>query len=534
MLTKITEDEVKIMECLCYPISALECLFSDFDNYLLEDEKQLAHIRLYQYLLLSYEYLIDELELDPIPKINQQLNFKLRENVGTIDCFGGRGFGKTVFVEILDIFLSLIHQDGDDIGFSSFDALHIRGVLEKLIEVFENHSFFKIFKVKINRSPNYKFSCPTGWNLNSVNANNASRNPGQSFFQRHFKKLYIEEASKEIEEVFNKRLGSVSELGCVIRSAGMTDFTKYSPAGRRFYDIKNKKFVCNLPQFVAETWNEIEKFKKIEEYGGESSLGYRTFVKGEIVEEGISVFDMSRIRCHYLEDKIVKHFEIKKENYHNFKEIIVLEKPDSVEQVYIDADIGESAPTEIIIFFKTGKFYKYVSNITCYNLTDAQQVELFDWLIKTLQANVTGLDVTDGTGRAIYRALNTKYPKENLAYVSFNEKVDVDVEKDEKGQPVLDKNNQPVPKQEFISEWSVKVLKDLLYAGLVHIPVDYKFDKQLNSVIAIQTSQRISYQIAGNEDHLFAAFRVFAIAHWLNEFRVVQPVIVKTHAKSGV
>jgi hypothetical protein len=526
LLEKISEDEIAIMECLHNPVSALECLFSSHDNLLLEDEEILAEVRNYQLSMLSYEYVIDDL-----PKLNKKQNFKLRENTGSIDSFGARGYGKTLYTETLDILLDLIHHDGDDVGFTAADAIHIRGVLEKVIEILENHTFFQIFNVKINRSPNYKFTCSTGWNLNSVNMNLASTNPGKNFFGHHFKKLYIEEASMEVEEVLQKRLGAMHEQGGVIRSGGMTDFTKYSPAGKRFYELANQKFVCNLPKCVAENWSESEKQKDIKKYGGEGTIGYRVFVKGEVVEEGIAVFDMTRVRANYNEEKIIKHFEIKKDNFHNFRDLIIVERPEAVDQVYIDADVGEQAPTEIIILYKNKNKYRYVYNITCYGLTDRQQFEIFDFLIKTLKAENTGIDTTDGQGRAIYRSLNQIYARENLSWCGFNEKIEVDVEKDEQGNIKFDKDGKLIPKEEFVSEWSVKILKELFYDNLIELAVDYKFDKQLNSVIAVKTANRTSYQVAGDEDHLFAAFRVFAIAHWLTEFKNLTPISTKKFSK---
>lgn len=531
MLERISKEEIDLIEMFEDPLCAAECLFSDIENLSHEPEMQLGHIRFAQIPMLSFEYLVD---LDP--NLSQKENFKLKEGSGNIDCFGGRLFGKTHIVETVDILLSILHLPNTEVGFTSTDHIHIKGILEeKVIPILEKHPFFKLFTPKFNRSPNYRISCNNGYVLIGINMNLQSKQPGSQFFQKHLKRLYIEEASFETEEVFNKRIDAVSEDGCVIRSAGMTNFTKYSPAGRRFYDLKNKPWVCNLPQYCNPKWDKAQKEKAIKKHGGENSVSYRIFVKGEVVEEGISVFDMERVRHNYLEDKIVKKFEVTKENFVNFKNNLIVERPESVQESYIMADIGESAPTEIIIIFKVGEEYRYSYNITVYNLTDKQQTLLFEYLIQVLQASCVGIDTTDGTGRAIFRNLNEKYPSENLVWCSFNEKLPVGYEKNENGQMIIDDKGSLIPKEEYVSEWSIAHLKTLLYDGKLKLPVDYKLDKQLNSVVCSPASAgRMIYEVVGDEDHLFSAFRVFSISEWTREFSKLKPMSGKPFCKSGV
>lgn len=529
MIEKITADELELISCLCYPPSAISCVFSDLDNFLLEDETKFAQIRPAQEAVLSFEYMIDD-----DPALSNKENFQLKVNSGSIECFGGRKWGKTYIVEKVDIFMTLFWLEGEHIGFTSIDALHIRGVLEEIINTIENHTLFKSFCFRVNRSPNYRISNKSGYLLESINMNILSRNPGQAFFQKHLKRLYIEEASLETDEVFSKRNEAVSEVGCVVRSAGMTNFTKYSPAGRRFYDIKNKDLVCNLPQYVSPAWNKKEKERAVREHGGESSLSYRIFVKGEIAEDGVSVFDMIRVRANYLENKVIKHFEVTKDNFLNFKEILILDRPKGVDEVYICADIGETAATEIIVIFKIDNTYFYHYNITCYNLTDKQQSDIFFHLISKLEANVIGIDTTDGTGRAILRKINEIVPLNNLVACSFNEKLAIDFDRDDKGIVKFDTNGKPLYKEEYVSEWSVNRLKELFYDGRLKCPIDYKLDKQMNSVIANQTASRTVYTVVSEEDHLFSAFRVFAISVWQKEFSQAQSIRSKKFSKSGV
>jgi hypothetical protein len=528
LLEKIKEDELQFMQDVYNPIALTECLFSDFDNMGEFAEEKFGHIRLYQYSMLSYEYLIDD-----DPNISAKDYLKLREGAGNLYCFGGRKFGKTICVEVIDLMLSMVLLGSEQVGFSSYDALHIRGILEKVIQAIEVHPYFKnILAPKINRSPNYHFYLRSGYTLDSVNMNLGSKSPGSQFFQKHFTRLYVEEASFETEEVNKKRIDSVSENGCVQRLAGMTNFTKYSPVGRVFYDYSKHNWISNYPQFVNPKWDALEKERAIKEHGGEGSLSYRIFVRGEVVEEGVSVFDMERVRKTYDDTKIVKTFEISKQSFPHFRNLLVLEKPNQVTNAYICADIGESAPTEIVIFFKLRDKYLYSYNVTLYNLTDKEQTEIFKYIYEKLQGAYIGIDTTEGTGRAIFRSLAEIYPATSLIWVGFNEKTNVDFERDERGNVVFE-NGLPTYKEEFVADWSIKRLKDLLYEDKVTLPIDYKLDIQLNSVIATINATRTVYECVAEEDHLFAALRVFAIAEWLNEFNILRPLVLKKFGKSG-
>jgi len=530
MLTSITEEELEFMETFHYTPALVESLFSNFDNLAEFDEEKFGDIRLGQLPLFSFEYIIAE-----DPKLNDRQNFQLREGAGTLYCFGGRNFGKSLCVETLDLMASMVCLENEHVGFSSLDSLHIRGILEKVIVGLRNHDFLKIYGANIKRSPNYNIYLKNGYLLDSINMNLQSPKPGAGFFQKHFKRLYLEEASFETEEVYKKRQDSVDEDGCVIRSSGMTNFTKYSPAGRVFYDLKKKPWVANLPQYVNPKFDASKNEQAKKEHGGEGSLTFRVFVKGEVIEEGISVFDMTRVKKNYIDTRKIKFFEIKRENYTNFKDVLMVEPIKQASVSYMCADIGETAPSEVIILFKVNNVYKYTYNITLYGLTDKEQFKIFYWLIKKLGITFTGLDTTDGMGRAIFRSLLEVVPKEHLVWCSFNEKIKVDFEKDDEGN-VLFKNGAPIHKEEHVWAWSVKRLKDLLYEkGRIEIPLDYKFDREMNSVVAVQSGNRVVYQcITENGDHMFAAWRVFAIAEWFNEFTNINPMSSGKFCKSGV
>lgn len=529
MLLSITDEELEFLESIYNPVCLSEILFCNLDpSDLTKFNDKLAEVRLYQYSMLSYEYLLDE-----DPNLSVKENFKLREGCGNIYGFGARKYGKTMIIELIDMLISMILLGGEPVGFSSYDAIHIRGVLDIVIQVLENHPFFdKILQAKINRSPSYHIYLKSGYTLDSINLNLGSKNPGAQFFQKHLKRLYGEEYSFETEDVYKKRLDSVSEDGCIERLSGMCNFTKHSPPGRLFDDFTKKPWISNYPQYVSPKWDEKEKEEAIKKHGGENTASYRIFVKGEVVTEGISVFDMDRVKECYLEDRDIKHFEVNKETFELFRNIIIVDRPGNADNIFICADIGESAPTEIIIVAQIGKKYRYLYNITVYNLTDKQQEEIFRYITESLSANIIAMDTTEGTGRAIYRRLNEIYPTDNMCWVSFNEKIDIDFERDENNR-VIFKDGAPTYKEEFVTDFSIIRLKILLYDKLLELPYDFKFEIQISNVISMLSGKRLIYTCVAEEDHLFSAFRVFAIAAWNFEFRVIKSLRKKKFDKIG-
>jgi len=528
VIDKISSEEVEFMECMNNSLCMAESLFSNYDNLSIMEEEQLGHIRIGQFPLLYYDSF-----LDTDNSISEKENFNLRKGAGDLYCLGGRLFGKTLFAEKVDMLINMAVSENERVGFSSYDQIHIRGVLEDVILTLDNHPFFAIFQPHSNKSPNYRIALNNGYLLESVNMNISGKKPGAQFFQKHFTRLYIEEASFETEAVYNMRRDSVSENGCVFRISGMTNFTKYSPCGRVFYDLKKKPSIVNLPQYVNPKWDLKAKEQASKDFGGEQSIGFRIFIKGEVVEEGVSVFDMERVRNCYNDEKYIKVFEISKESFPLFREQLIIEKPSNVEQCYISADIGESAPTEIVVVFELNHIYRYAYNITLYNLTDKEQFKVFQYLGEKFGANYIGLDCTDGTGRAIFRSLAEVFPKENLVWVSFNEKIQIDFEKDDKGNAKYEKG-QLVYKEEYTPDWSIKHLKDLLYGVKMEIPMDYKFDSQFNTIVAMRSGTRTVYSCLSADDHLFQAFQVFSISQWYNEFNHAKNIVRKEFYKGIV
>jgi len=523
---KIKESELSFIEAWHTPRALAECLFSDFDNLTEFKKDKFGKLRNYQRPMLSDEPLIDFETTAKYHGLDEKQAFELRKNIGDIHNMGARKFGKTLITEKLDVPISMLHDKGFWVGFSSIDGIHLRGVLDIIKGAMESHPVLRSWKKIIRTAPNYKIIAKNGWHLDGINMNLRSKDPGHQFYGKHIKKLWIEERSFETEKVAEKREDALSELGAIFRFSGMTNFTKHSPSGKDFNSKKNKEKVLNLPQYVNPYWDEKERENREKKFGGKETTNYRVFVEGEIIEDGVSEFDMERVEACYKEKKKIKLFEIKKKTYANFRNLIVVTRPKNADRIFLCADIGDGirGATEIIIISEVGDNYNYLYNITLHNLTHDEQLAIFRFLIEKLETNVIAIDCGEALGRTLADDFEKFYGKEKVVRYSGNSKIRVGFEKDDKGNIKIEKG-KPVYREERMIEWAVRRLKVLLYETRMVIPIDYKFQTQFENVISTKSGTRVIYACLNENDHLFDAFKTFSIAQWLKkDFNQTKPV----------
>ena len=505
------------MEAWHIPRCLAECLFSDFDNFGRFEKDRFGRIRLYQLPMLSDEALIDFKTTAKYHNLSEQEEFNLRKNVGEIYNFGARLYGKTLISLRIDIALSSLYEKGLKSVCWSIDQRRLYGVLNCVEQAMKHHPVFRIFKFDCKYKPQIKFyGNKNYWELKGVNLTLAGKSPGAQWYQVHVEKMWGDEVSFETETVFKKRRDSVGELGTIHRQAGMTNFTKHSPAGKAFYNAKNRDKVMNLPRYANPYWNE-EKFEEaLLEFGGKESLNFKIFVGGEIIEDGISVLDMDTVKKCYQLRKRIKRFELKKEQFKSFENLIVVERPKNAERIFIAADVGDGAGgTDISIFSEIGDKYNYLYNIILYNFKEKEQLKVFKWLIEKLEANIIAIDCGEALGRNLCDDFEDLYGIEHVVRYGGNYKVRVGFKKDEKNK-VIKVKGLPVYREEYMSVWSMTRLMHLLYETRINIPQDYKLDAQLNSIISTTSGTRQIYACPSETgDHLWSGWRVFAIAQWI-------------------
>lgn len=525
-LEKITSEELDFLDLWYTPKALLEILFHDFDTLsAFSTEAKFGELRLYQYSMISDESLIDFELTQEHNKLSKKEAFQLRKNVGDLYCFGARKFGKSLAVMILDMLNDMMTTEGTKAALGSVDLIHIKQVLDPVKTCLDNHPICHTFVRRISGSPDFKIELKNNYNLNSVNANQGSKSPGGQWLGKHVFKVYLEEASLEDEVVYEKRKDALSELGAIFRVSGMTDFTPQSPAGQAYYSAENHKFVINYPQAVSPFWDAKERSRRIEQYGGENSVGFRVYALGEVVEDGLTAFDMQRVRQMAVDDKkTLKTIELTKDRFKHFKAFLIVDRPNNSERIFISSDIGLNI-TEINVISEVKGKYEYLYNITLNNLIDDEQEQIFKYLIQLLKANVVAIDCGDGQGRALYNELAKTIPIDNLVWYAGTNKIQTGFLEDKDGNVVIEKGTAVV-KEEFMSEWGVSRLKTLLYNGLLTIPEDFKFITQISKVIATTTGTRVIYKcLAQQGDHLFDSFKVFAIAEWQKNNASLTPKI---------
>jgi hypothetical protein len=452
-------------------------------------------------------------------------NFKIKKAMADVYALGGRLTGKSIVVIVIDILISFFHKLFNKGVVSSFDSIHLRGIMELVITGLDNHPILKLLNAKSKQSPAYKIRTDNGCLLESVNENTTGKQPGGQWYQKHVDIEWAEEASFITDTINKKKIKAVSELGCVFRYSGMTTFAKNSPMGRIFDDLRNAEIIVNLPSYVNPNYDDEDYDKDIKEFGGLNSIGFLVQVLGKIIEYGDSVFDMELVRLCYKKDLPIKSFEVTKDNFYRYKDIIIIERPINAEKVMVALDKGEgAAPTEITIMYYVNNKWYYDYNISCFKLKPDADEEIVNFIIEKVKANIIAIDITSGGGKSLFCNLSNKYP-ENCTPVAFNENIDIDFEKDDKGKPKYDNNGKPIYKTERVDIWSIQCLKQLFYNQKISCLMDFKLDTQINGVIVMQSKQT-GKAIYGfkTANHLFQAFQVAAIADWITEFKNIKPI----------
>ena len=217
----------------------------------------------------------------------------------------------------------------------------------------------------------------------------------------------------------------------------------------------------------------------------------------------------------YRRREFIKRFEIDKEKFNYYQNIIVVERPKNSGRIFITADVGDNQ-TEILIHSEVDDKYKYLYNITLYKLTKDEQLDVFKFLIQELQANVIGVDCGDAMGRVLCDDLEKLYSKENVVRYMGQAKIDVDFEKDEKNN-IIFRDGKPVFKKEYMAEWASYLLKVNLHNGRHVIPFDGRLDEQLSNLISRFSGNRKLTQCVLEDDHLFNAWKVLEISIFLKK-----------------
>lgn len=518
---KLDETEIEFLECF-YDVTALtECLIPTnikAPHTWADKDCELLKLRPYQFAMQDYSYMYADDDT-----LSSKENFRNKQNAGFLINVAARNLGKSLF-SVIDAFLTLIHGEGDESCIGSFDFAHLKKICTPIANLANYHPFFDLYRKKGKECVRFtgggmEIDTILGHVMYGRNENINSPDPGTAFHSLHVKKNIYDEVSYMSDEGRKKMADAMSSEGCIERLAGIPDIRLGSPLGRILRDESKKAWVCNLPQFVREDWDEKIKAEKIEEYEGETSPMYKLNVLGESIEGANSMYDMARIKENsYTASKKIKQFDIGKETFSKFDKVLVVDKQPG-ELSIIASDIGTTgSPSEICIFFGDTKLLKWRYNISLYMLTTQEQAKIFKWLYDKLDNCVISLDCTAGEGRAIADELEILgVPKERIVRVLFNSNLIVGFQTNEDGTIQRDNKGEPIYKLERTIDFANLQLEFLLYHGMMEIPHSEKFLREFANYFCVNTGTTRRFGTTST-DHLLQSFQCMAVARFQNEF----------------
>lgn len=120
---------------------------------------------------------------------------------------------------------------------------------------------------------------------------------------------FQDEIQAETEAAYTHKIDAVSDFGVMEILCGIPLISKVSPLGRTLRDKTLKRNLIRLPQYVNYLWNELTKERRIRDYGGEESAGYRINVAADLIEgacisEGTKIL-MSDFSTKNIEDIVI-------------------------------------------------------------------------------------------------------------------------------------------------------------------------------------------------------------------------------------
>lgn len=496
--------------------------------------------RPYQFAMLDYSYMYaDDPDLDDVE------NFQGKVNAGTCYNISGRNLGKT-FCEIINNFLTIIHEAGTESCISSFDYKHLKKPCSPLINLANFHPFFEMFKRKGNKEGitlsqgGMEINTLRGHVMYGKNEKVESPDPGQEFHGLHASKWTIEEHSYTSAKGEEKRIDAINSLGCIERFSGIPDSRLGSPLGDILNDKAKKPWIVRLPQFVREDYTKKTHQDRIKFYKGENTPAFRLNVLAEYIPGAEGYFDWERIRKHsYNPKKQVKYIEIGKKD---FERISTMRKDERYWPKFLDivkkkliignlagklriiaSDIGTTgSASEVCLFTGNEKLLKWKYRIPLVDLIEPEQSRIFYYIYKQMHGAIIALDTTEGSGRSIMNELRSfGVPDEHLVECHFRKQIVVGFEEDSSGKVKVDSKGRKIVRKEDPLEWANSELEKVMYNDLVDIPHDEAFIHEIQSYFCVRTGNRLKFGTSATA-HILQSFQCMALARFFNETKKVK------------
>lgn len=504
-------DPVCIKESL-YPENLKAC------HTWIESDCKLFKIRNYQRVWQPYNWMLcDDVSL------RKEQNLKKKILAGKCYNLGARDIGKSYDFIQADFPLHIVLNPGKESCLISATSGFLKKVASPILNIFRDHAFFKLFQKRgkntgLNAGENMEIQARTGHTWYGRNEKIGDPEPGQKLQGLHYEILGYEEYSYATSKGEEKRIDSGTSIGEIERFSGIPDIRVDSPLGDVFNNDENKKFICRLPQYVREDWSDAQKKKRADKYKGESSLAFKLNVIGEKQEGAFGFWDIPKIKAACLvKSKQIKQIDIDEKRFKNFEKYLIIDRLPA-QQIYMCADIGAGArPTEIAILFFNGTHYDLVYNITLNIKSSQAQAEVFACIYKKLGGCFVGIDATTDYGIVERLKKDYKFIKpEHIYAVDLRKNIPVAYERypdnpdGTQGKIKRNRDGSPVIIQMIAIDFAMQQLEELMYNGMVKVPLDNKFFKEFSDFLVLQSKIRKTYDTASTDDY-HQAFQIFAI-----------------------
>lgn len=537
MFEKINEKDLERIEFLHDPVAMMETLIPKNHKaphtWSFEDEG--ITVRNYQFAMLDYSYMYAD-----DPELNEKDNWQKKIGAGTIYNIAGRNLGKS-WIDQCNAFFTLIHGDGDESCYASFDFKHLKKVCTVVANLAKFHPFFEMFKRKGKEGSvrwtggGLEVDTLLGHVMFGKNEKVESDDPGTDFHSLHYKKLQYEEFSYASNEGTTKRIDAIHSHGSIERFSGIPDTRLGSPLGKLLLDDSKKNWICRLPQMIRDDWDERSKERAIKEYNGEQDPQYKLNVLAESIEGAFGRWDMKRVRklCYNARKKI-KEFEFGRDDiqhldscesfeektqkiYELLEKNIIIDTVPSQQKI-IASDIGHSgSPSQVCLFFGDSEKFKWRYLISLHNLTTQEQARVFKWLYNKIGTAFISLDCTEAGGRAIADELEILgISKEQIIRCIMHEKIKIGFQYDKDGNVQTEKNGEPIYRYETTIDWACSELDKIFYNALLDVPHCDLFLKEFPSYFATKIGNGYKYG-SSTTDHLVQSFQCFSLCRFYNE-----------------
>jgi len=525
MIKNLTEEELFFCERFFDVRCFIESTFSKGTPKNWNDKKPCISIRAYQRPFFGFDSALEDDD-----RLSELENFRKRIAVGTKIIVSARKIGKTFCGLVANILMKIVHYSDLEIAMASYDEKHVSKVMDSVKEFIGYHNFYKSYKQRITGSPEYLIETKNGNKLFGINETTKGKSPGENFWGHHFHIIFQDEIQAETETAYTHKVDAVSDFGSLEIFCGIPLVTKTSPLGRILHDRSFKKSLIRLPQYVSHLWDEATKERRIRDYGGKETSSYKINVAADLVEGASGAFDLENVRACYNKKRTIKRFEITKNNINYFKSLLVLDRLPQASKIFVTADIGDTAATEICVIALINKKYHLIYNITTYRLSLTQELpDVIEYIFRQVGGNFLAVDSTI-LGKPVYEILSERLNDKEfddkgmltkvnrrVHYCAFNEDIVTGFEKNEKGRVIRDNKGNVIEKKENALVFSVRRLNELFFDRKFDIPDDdYKFDNQFSSYVSTVSGNRIVYG-STTEDHYLQGMQVFAVLEWLTE-----------------